>query len=106
MQQAIVQSLLSLSQHTTGETLDPQDAEYLLEEETSSFHTKMLQQGQWRVNYLNEAWQLAKRCLFQLKDIPKRIPKHPTQLSLRVSMNVAPKKITKIVGDGSCLFRA
>jgi hypothetical protein len=106
MQQAIVESLLSLSQHTTGETLDPEDGEYVLEEETRNFHLKMVQQGQWRVNYLNEAWQLAKRCLFQPKDLPKRIPKHPTQLSLIVAMNVAPKKIVKIVGDGSCLFRA
>ena len=55
---------------------------------------------------MNEAWQLAKRCLFSAADIPKRTPKHPTQHTMIVPMNVTSKKVTKISADGSCLFRA
>ena len=109
IQEAIARSLLCLSQgspKTTGETLDMNDGECVDEEETERFAKKFMQEGQWRVMYLNEAWQLAKRCLFQLSDIPKRTPKHPTLHTYIVSMNVAPKKIQRIEGDGSCLFRA
>ena len=65
IQEAIARSLLCLSQgspKTTGETLDMNDGECVDEEETERFAKKFMQEGQWRVMYLNEAWQLAKRC--------------------------------------------
>ena len=44
--------------------------------------------------------------VFSAANIPKRTPKHPTQHTMLVPMNVTPKKVTKINADGFGLFRA
>ena len=56
------------------------DDEGILEEETEFFRQRFLQQGQWRVNYLNEPWQLAKRLLIQQDLWPNKFCAHPQLL--------------------------
>jgi len=107
LQEGIARSLLSLSSQPIGPVFTEEDEdEGINEEETEWFCNNFMQQGQWRVVYLDEAWQLAKRCLFANEDLPKKVRKHPSLHSYVVAPNVVPKKITKIIGDGSCLFRA
>ena len=102
--------MLSLGSQTSNPSrpvfTEEDDDEGIDEETTELFGQRMLQQGQWRVKFLDEAWQLAKKCLFSVPDLPKRIKKHPTLHSYIVPSNVVPKKITRMISDGSCLFRA
>ena len=73
LEQAIAQSLLSLSSSTQTNPLDtfqPGEDEGIDKEETRFFIQKFMQQGQWCVIYLDEAWQLAKRSFFQVADLP------------------------------------
>ena len=110
LEQAIARSLVELR----GSAPEPssedtmvleRDDEGILEEETEFFRQRFLQQGQWRVNYLNEPWQLAKRLLIQQDLWPNKFRAHPQQHSFIKSPNVAPKKLFRITGDGSCMFR-
>jgi len=92
-------------QEAIARSLVERDNEGILEEETDLFIHNMMQQGQWRIVYLNEPWQLAKRLLIEQSQWPKKFRPHPTQHSYIVPFNVTPKKHIKITGDGSCLFR-
>ena len=109
LEQAIARSLVELR----GSAPEPssedtmvleRDDEGILEEETEFFRQRFLQQGQWRVNYLNEPWQLAKRLLIQQDLWPNKFRAHPQQHSFIKSPNVAPKKLFKLqVMDLVCL---
>ena len=71
MQEGIARSLLSLSSQPVGPVFTEEDEdEGINEEATEWFCNNLMQQGQWRVVYLDEAWQLAKRCLFANEDLP------------------------------------
>ena len=108
LQRAMAESLMSLSQSNprAREVLREEDNEGIEEETTSKFLEKLLQQGQWRVVFINESWQLAKRLLIPEHKQPPRHRKHPTMHSYVVPRNVMPSKVTKIKADGACLFRA
>ena len=66
----------------------------------------MMQHGQWRVVFLDEAWQLAKKLLLPADSLPPKTRKHPTHNSYIVARNVLPSNVTKIKGDGACMFRS
>ena len=108
LQEAFSRSLISLSAQTPSGPVftEEDDDEGIEEERTELFAQRLMQQGQWRVKYLDEAWQLAKKCLFLAEEIPKKLKKHPSLHSYIVQSNVVPKKITRIIADGSCMFRA
>ena len=107
LQRALAESMLTLSRQpqSSPDILRQEDNEGILEEETSLFLDKMMQHGQWRVVFLDEPWQLAKRLLIPSQSLPPKSRKHPTQNSYIVARNVQPSKVTKIKGDGACLFR-
>ena len=108
VQRAIAESIISLSQtpRSASDFLQPEEGECIDEEQTSLFLQKLLQEGQWRVVYLDEAWQLAKRLLLPATSLPPRTRKHPSQHSYIVPRNVLPSKVTKIKADGACMFGA
>ena len=108
LQRALAESMLTLSRppQPTLDILREEDNEGILEEETTLCHQKLLQRGQWRVVFPDEAWQLAKKLLIPADSLPPKTRKHPTQNSYIVARNVLPSNITKIKGDGACMFRA
>jgi len=108
VQRAIAASLVSLSRPgpSSPDVLRSEDDEGIAEEETALFQKNMMQQGQWRVVHVNESWQLAKRLLLPPSSLPPKTRKHPSLHSYIVSRNVMPSKVTKIKGDGACMFRA
>ena len=72
---------LSQSNPRAREVLREEDNEGIVEEQTAKF----LQQGQWRVVFINESWQLAKRLLIPQDKQPPRTKKHSTLHSCIVS---------------------
>ena len=86
-----------------GGILEEKDNEGILESQ-SALSRDMVMNSRWRVNWLDEAWQLAKLTLFDRTSIPKKLRKHTTFASTIVSQNVQPKKLQQVPGDGACLF--
>ena len=83
--------------------LRPEDNEGILEAETA-LSRELLTNTRWRVNWVDENWQLAKILLFDAESHPKKLRKHATFPSTIVSPNVQPNKIQKVSGDGACMF--
>ena len=75
-----------------------------IDEELTRLSKELVQAQQWRVLYLDEDWQLAKRLLLLEQHRPVKIRKHPHIPSMIVSAKQLPNKIQKIPADGACLF--
>ena len=90
-------------QFLPSEILQEADDEGVLEEETR-LHHEILQTQRWKINFLDEKWQLAKKLLISAEEQPPKLKKHPYIHSMIVSPNVVPKKIQKMPMDGACFF--
>ena len=90
-------------QFLPSEILQEADDEGVLEEETQ-LHREILQTQRWKINFLDENWQLAKKLLISAEEQPPKLKKHPYIHSMIVSPNVVPKKIQKMPMDGACFF--
>ena len=76
---------------SSSELLEEADDEGILEEETQ-FHREILQTQRWKINFLDENWQLAKSLIISEEECPTKLRKHPYAHSMIVSPNVVPKK--------------
>ena len=88
---------------SSSELLEEADDEGILEEETQ-FHREILQTQRWKINFLDENWELAKILIISEEERPTKLRKHPYAHSMIVSPSVVPKKIQTMAMDGDCFF--
>ena len=88
---------------SSSELLEEADDEGILEEETQ-FNRELLQTQRWKINFLDENWQLAKILIISEEERPTKLRKHPYAHSMIVSPSVVPKKIQTMAMDGDCFF--
>ena len=77
---------------------------YGVSEEETALAREMVLNSQWRVQMVNENWQLAKMTLFQQQEKPDKLRIHPHTHAFIVSPQVQPGTLVKTVGDGDCFF--
>ena len=92
-----------LPQFEPDDLLQEVDNEGIAEEETRCSR-ELVQQQQWKINFVDEPWQLAKKLLFDESERPKSLRKHTYIQSMIVQPSVVPRKIHKIPMDGACFF--
>ena len=78
--------------------------EQSVSEEQTRVAQEMVLKTQWRVQLVNERWQLAKLCLFDKVETPDKLRVHAFQNAVIVSPSIQPGKLVTTIGDGNCFF--
>ena len=73
-------------------------------EEQTRVAQEMVLKTQWRVQLVNERWQLAKLCLFDKVETPDKLRVHAFHNAVIVSPSIQPGKLVTTIRDGNCFF--